>query len=180
MWGRRTAPQRLAESAGLTWKHLDDQSELNVAKLVACVAADRASADDVLPMVARVAEKLAAEEANHELVVALVEVLQHLASHGLEQLRTAEEIRVVLGPRCFLVWEAVEKFWSAVAEWCRENGELRSSEDVLSVENAQLRAILLTSNRSLGDDTRVGTSDALRYEKSGGVPIPGYRELIAP
>ena len=180
MWGRRTAPQRLAESAGLTWKHLDDQSELNVAKLTACVAADRATPDDVLPMVARVAEKLAAEEANHELVVGLVEVLQHLASHGLEQFHTTEEIRVVLGPRCLLVWEAVEKFWVAVAQWSRENGELRSNEDVLSVENPQLRAILWTSNRSLGDGTRVGTSDALRYEKAGGVPIPGYRELIAP
>ncbi|MFJ8967087.1 hypothetical protein ACIRG5_47655 [Lentzea sp. NPDC102401] len=180
MWGRRTATQRLAESAGLTWKLLDDQSELAVAKLTACTAADRASADDVLPMVARVAEKLAAEEANHELVVTLVEVMQHLASHGLEQFHTTEEIRVVLGPRCLLVWEAVEKFWAAVAEWTLENGELRSNEDVLSVENPQLRAILWTSNRSLGDGTRVGTSDALRYEKSGGEPIPGYRELIAP
>ncbi|MFJ5985411.1 hypothetical protein [Lentzea sp. NPDC092896] len=180
MWGRRTAAQRSAESAGLTWKHLDDQSDLAVAKLTACVAADRASADDVLPTVARVAEKLAADEANHELIVTLVEVLQHLGSHGLEQFHAADEIRVVLGSRCLVVWEAVNEFWAAVAEWCRENGELRSNEDVLSVENAKLRAILWTSNRSLGDGTRVGTSDALRYEKSGGTPIPGYRELIAP
>jgi hypothetical protein len=181
MWGRRTAPQRLAESAGFTWKHVDDQSELNVAMMAAYVAANRAMPADVLPMVARVAEKLAAEETNYGLVLALVEDLQQLASHGLEHLHTAEEIRAVLGPRCLVVWEAVEKFWAAVTEWRRGTGEpLRSSVDILAVENEQLRATLWTSNRSLGDDTRVGTSEAILYEKAGGAEIPGYRELFAP
>jgi hypothetical protein len=180
MWGRRTAPQRLAESAGFTWKHVEDQSELNVATMAAYVAANRAAPGDVLPMVGRVAEKLAAEEANHDLVVALVENLQNLASHGLEQLRTAEEIKAVLGPRCLVVWEAVDRFWTAVAEWRRGTGEpLRSTEDVLSVENEGLRANLWTSNRSLGDGTRVGLSEALLFEKAGGAPIPGYREVMA-
>jgi len=181
MWGRRTAPQRLVESAGLNWKNVDDQSVFNVAMLAAYVAASREMRDDVLPMVGKVAEKLAADEANYDLVLGLVENLVHLASHGLDDLHTAEEIRAVLGPRCLVVWEAVEKFWMAVAEWCRGTGEpLRSSVDMLSVENVQLRATLLTSNMSLGDDTRVGISDAVRYEDAGGAEIPGYRELIAP
>jgi hypothetical protein len=181
MWGRRTAPQRLAESAGFTWKHIGDQSELNVAMMAAYVAANRAAPDDVLPMVGKVAEKLLAEEANYDLVLALVENLQNLASHGLEQVRTAEEIRAVLGPRCLVVWEAVEQFWAAVAEWRRGTGEpLRSNVDILAVENEQLRASMWTSNRSLGDDTRVGLSEAVRYEKAGGAAIPGYRPLILP
>ncbi|MDX3660640.1 hypothetical protein PV646_25330 [Streptomyces sp. ID05-26A] len=180
MWGRRTAPQRLAESAGLSWKHIDDQGELNVAKMAACAAADGAMPDDVLPMVGKVAEKLAAEEANHGLVVALVENLQNLSSHGLEQLRTADEVLAVLGPRCLVVWEAVEKFWSAVAEWCRGTGEpLKSGADLHAIENQQLRSIMWPSNRSLDDDTRIGLADAIRYEKAGGSPIPGYRELFA-
>ncbi|KJK46505.1 hypothetical protein UK23_23165 [Lentzea aerocolonigenes] len=181
MWGRRSAARRLAESAGFSWKNIGDQSELSVAKMAAYVAANRAMPDDVLPTVGRVAEKLAAEEANYELVVALVEDLQNLVSHGLGHLRTAEEVRSVLGPQCLVVWEAVEKFWARVAEWRRGTGEpLRSSADILSVENEQLRATLWTSNRSLGDDTRVGTAEALRYEKAGGIEIPGYRELLAP
>ncbi|MGW6445687.1 hypothetical protein [Lentzea sp. NPDC055074] len=179
MWGRRTAAQRLAESAGLSWKHLDDQGESSVAKAAACAAADSALPDDVLPMVGKVAEKLAAEEANHGLVVALVENLQNLTSHGLEQLRTADEVLAVLGPRCLVVWEAVEKFWSAVAEWRRGTGEpLKSGVDLRIIENQQLRAIMWSSNRSLDDDTRVGLADALLYEKAGGTPIPGYRELF--
>ncbi|MDT7790532.1 MAG: hypothetical protein QOF58_8951 [Pseudonocardiales bacterium] len=181
MWGRRTAAQRLAESAGFTWKNVGDQSDLSVARMTAYVAANRAMPDDVLPTVGRVAEKLAAEEANYDLVLALVEDQQNLVSHGIEQLRTAEEVRAVLGPRCLAVWEAVEKFWARVAEWRRGTGEpLRSSVDLLVIENEQLRATMWTSNRSLGDDTRVGTADALRYEKAGGVEIPGYRELLAP
>ncbi|MET9630968.1 hypothetical protein ABZX92_26200 [Lentzea sp. NPDC006480] len=181
MWGRRSAAQRLAESAGFTWKNVGDQSDLSVAKMTAYVAVNRAMADDVLPTVGRVAEKLAAEEANYELVVALVENLQHLVSHGLEHLRTTEEVRAVLGPRCLVVWKAVEEFWARVAEWRRGTGEpLRSSVDILSVENEQLRATLWTSNRSLGDDTRVGTAEALLYEKDGGIEIPSYRELLAP
>lgn len=180
MWGRRTAPQRLAESAGFTWKHVDDQSELNVAMMAAYVAAHREAPADVLPMVARVAEKLAAEEANYDLVLALVENLQHLGSHGLEQLHTSAHIQAVLGPRCLVMWQAVEQFWTTVAEWRRGTGEpLRSSVDILSVENEQLRVSMWTSNRSLGDDTRVGTAEALLFEKAVGAGIPGYRELFA-
>lgn len=172
MFGRRTAPQRLAESAGFTWKHVDDQSEPNVALMAAYLAAHREAPADVLPMVARVAEKLAAEEANYDLVLALVENLQQLTSHGLEQLHTAEEIQVVLGPRCLAMWQAVEEFWTAVAEWRRGTGEpLKSNEDILSVEDVQLRATLWTSTRSLGDGTRVGLADAVRYEKAGGAGI---------
>ncbi|MFS8103950.1 hypothetical protein LFM09_43200 [Lentzea alba] len=52
--------------------------------------------------------------------------------------------------------------------------------DILSVENEQLRATPWTSNRSPGDDARVGLSEANLYEKAGGAEIPGCRELIAP
>lgn len=156
---------------GFTWRHIDDQSDLNVAMMAAYVAAHRGAPADVLPMVARVAEKLVAEEANYDLVLALVENLQHLASHGLEQLHTAEDFAAVLGPRCLVVWQAVEEFWTTVAE--------RSNVDILSVENEQLRASLWTSNGSLGDDTRVGTAEAVLHEKAIGTSIPGYRELFA-
>lgn len=180
MFGRRTAPQRLAESAGFSWKHVEDQSEPNVAMMAAYVAAHREVPADVLPMVARVAEKLAAEEANYDLVLALVENLRHLTSHGLAQLHTSQEIQAVLGPRCLVLWQAVERFWTAVAEWCRGTGEpLRTNVDILSVENEQLRASLWSSNSSLGDGTRVGLPEAVRYEKAGGTLIPGYRELFA-
>jgi hypothetical protein len=86
----------------------------------------------------------------------------------------------VLGPRCLVVWEAVETFWTMVAEWRRGTGEpLRSNVDILSVENEQLRATMWTSHSSLGDGTRVGTAEAVLYEKAGGAGIPDYRELFA-
>lgn len=179
MFRRRSATQRLAESAGFTWKHVGDQSELNVAQMVAYVAANRSMADDVLPMVASVAEKLAGDEANHDLVLAMVEDLQNLTSHGLPQLHAADDVVAVLGPRCRIYWEAAAVFWEAVARWRAGTGEpLRSVADILLVENEQLRANLWTSNRSLGDDTRVGLSDAILFEKAGGALIPGYRELM--
>ncbi|MCX2947998.1 hypothetical protein [Lentzea sp. NEAU-D7] len=180
MWGRWTAPRRLAESAGFKWRHVREMSELTIATLAACSAAHRVAPADVPQSVAMAAEELLHEEAAYELVVALIENLQNLSSHGLEQLRTPDEITAVLGPRSLVVWNAVDEFWTAVARWRRATGEpLPSNEDVLSVEDEGLRANLWTSIRSLDDGTRVGLSEAVLFEKAGGAPIPGYRELMA-
>ncbi|WP_394620569.1 hypothetical protein JNUCC0626_16110 [Lentzea sp. JNUCC 0626] len=181
MWGRRSAPQKLVDASGYGWKHLDDRSESSAAMITAYVAAQRTAPDDVLPTVARVAEKLLADDANHGLVAELVEDFQNLASHGLEQVLTTQEIRMALGPRTLDVWDEVERFWTDVAHWRRGTGEpMRHNADVLSVENEALRSQLWTSNRSLGDGTRVGLPEAVLFEKSGGEPISSRGRAASP
>lgn len=170
----------MAESAGFTWKQLGDPSLHEVATMTAYVAASRAMPADVLPMVAAVAEKLAAAEVNHELVADFVENIQNATSHGLPQLHDQDSVLGLLGPRCRKYWDAADTFWTAVAEWRVGTGEpLQASADLFQIENEQLRATMWTSARSLGDGTRVGLADAVRFEKAGGEPIPGYRELMA-
>ncbi|MFD4669508.1 hypothetical protein ACFWNN_07200 [Lentzea sp. NPDC058450] len=172
MWGLRSAAHKLVDASGFGWKHLEDRSESSAAMVTAYVAAQRSAPDDVLPTVARVAEKLLADDAHRPLVAELVEDFQNLASHGLEQIRTAQEIRMALGPRTLDVWDEVERFWTDVARWRRGTGEpMRHNADVLSVENEALRTQLWTSNRSLGDGTRVGLPEAVLFEKTGGEPI---------
>ena len=170
MWGRRRTPaRRLAEAAGFRWAGSGPDHAVMAFRVCGRAAG-------VLPAVAAVAEELAADEANHELLVSLVENVQNLASHGLPEFHTPEEVAAVLGPRCAEYWKVVATFWDAVAEW---QTDPKSSEDILGVRDEQLRLLLWTSNRSLAGDTCVGLADAVRFEKAGGEPIPGYSHVMA-
>lgn len=182
MWGGRRRPvspvRRLTEAAGLKWTSEAGAADFGAGLTVAYRASSRSA--DVTASVAAVAEELAADEANHELVVGLLENLQNLASHGREEFRSPEEIVALLGPRCTEYWNVVAVFWEAVAEWrAASPAPMKSAEEILAVQNEQLRLLLWTGNRSLPAGTCVGVADAVRYEKSGGDAIPGYDHVMA-
>jgi hypothetical protein len=111
----------------------------------------------VVASVAAVTEELAADEANHELVlrVARVEVLGVLATRWRRS-----------GNRLPSGVSALRRLSSP-------------GEQILSVQNEQLRAPLWTGNRSLSAGTCVGLADAVRYERAGGDAIPGYSHVMA-
>ena len=59
--------------------------------------------------------------------------------------------------------------------WCRRTGvPLDSAADLLAVRNDRMRALLWTTNRTLPAGRRIGHSHAVRYERVGGPPLPGY------
>jgi hypothetical protein len=121
-----------------------------------------------------------AEEANYGLVVRFLECVQHLASHRQEGFLAAEDVMVLLGPRCTIIWKMLTDFWERVAAWsARELAPLEPTTEILSVENEQLRAVLWTSNRTLPGGHKLGLAHALRYEKAGGIPIPAFSQLAA-
>jgi len=106
--------------------------------------------------------------------------MQNLAPHGIEEFRPPEEFVALLGPRCLEYWNAVAAFWVSVAQWCvSTQAPLKPGEQILSVQNEQLRALLWTGNRSLPAGTCVDLADAVRYEQAGGDAIPGYSHVMA-
>ncbi|GLZ35079.1 hypothetical protein Lesp02_72660 [Lentzea sp. NBRC 105346] len=170
MWGRRKTPaRRLAEAAGFKWA--GDGPDHDIMAFQVC-----GRAANVLPAFAAVAEELAADEANYELLRGVLENVQNLASHGLPEFHTPDEIVAVLGPRCTEYWKAIATFWDAVAEWQTDR---ESSEGIRGLQNEELRLMLWPTKRSLADGTCVGLADAVRFEKAGGEPIPGHSHIMA-
>jgi len=93
---------------------------------------------------------------------------------------SSEEVAALLGPRCRVCWRTLNDFWAAVAAWCVEAlPPLESSEQILSVQNEELRALLWTGNRTLPDGTKLGLAEAVRYEQAVGVSIPGFSHVAA-
>jgi hypothetical protein len=106
--------------------------------------------------------------------------VQNLVSHRLPTFLQAEEVVKSLGPRSGTCWTTLTDFWAAAERWCVDNGlPLESSEEILTVENVQLQALLWTGNRTTPSGAKLGLAQAVRYEKSGGVGLPGFSHITA-
>lgn len=90
-----------------------------------------------------------------------------------------EDVTALLRSRCAVCWAAtLEDFWASVLTWCaQERVTLEAGEEIRSVQNEQLRALLWTANRSPPTVNRLELAEAVRYEKAGGAPIPEYSHI---
>jgi hypothetical protein len=139
-------------------------------------AAER-SASTAEPTLA-VAENLLEQAANYHEVVSFLEDLQNVTSHGMSRFYSQTEISAWLGPRSATCWASLTAFWQDVANWCEANSvQMQNSEEILTVENEDLRQLLWTTNRSLPSGLRVNLAAALSYELAGGTPMRGYDQL---
>ncbi|MGI5341909.1 hypothetical protein ACQEVS_33140 [Streptomyces sp. CA-181903] len=177
-WRRRPAgrSRRLLDIVGIKPGSVDDTDDLEVCRYVAFRVARRGhgATAEVLAVV----EELLEDEAEYEFVVTFLENLQNLVTHGLEALRSADEVRLLLGPRSAICWDTVTAFWAAVADWRVRTGvPLDSAASLLGVRNEHLRMLLWTANRTLSTGEKLGIADAVRYEKAGGSPVPGYSHI---
>lgn len=177
-WRRRSAGRsgRLLAAAGIEPKTVEDPDEPAICREIASRVARRDHGATV--EVLAVAEELLEDEANYEFVVAFLEDLQNLVSHGLDTFRSPDEIRALLGPRSTVCWDTLTTFWTAVADWCAlTNLSLEPAAPLLTIENEQLKTLLWTANRTLSTGEKLGLAQAVRYEKAGGAPIPGYSHV---
>ncbi|MQS15859.1 hypothetical protein F7Q99_27245 [Streptomyces kaniharaensis] len=155
---------------------VDDTDDLDVCRQVAFRVArrDHGATAEVLAVV----EELLMDEAEYGFVVTFLENLQNLVSHGLDTLRSTEEIRLLLGPRSAICWDTVTGFWAAVADWRVHTGvPLKPAAPLLGAQNEHLRMLLWTANRTLSTGEKLGIADAVRYEKAVGSSIPGYSHI---
>jgi len=179
-WRRRASPQsrRLLAAARLARKSMNDATDLAVCREVAFHAAKRETASIEETLAA--AEQLLLDEANFAFVLAFLEDLQNLVSHGLETLATPEQVTALLGPNSLVCWTTLTQFWTAVAAWCGQAAvPLESNDRLLTVENEQLRSLLWTSNRTLPTGEKLGLAHVVRYEKAGQPPLPEYSHIAA-
>ncbi|MFE6750234.1 hypothetical protein ACFVGM_30585 [Kitasatospora purpeofusca] len=156
----------------------DTDNELHLARQVAYRAAhrDHPSTVEILAL----SEEALVDEAGYALAVRILEDVQNLTSHGLDEFRSPEDVRPLLGPRSAICWDTLTGFWNDVAEWRRHNGApMESSAPLLAVENEELRLLLWTSNRTLPTGEKLGIADAVRYEKATGASLPEYSDLAA-
>ncbi|MFK8908498.1 hypothetical protein [Streptomyces sp. YS-3] len=177
-WRRRPVghSRRLLDIAGLKPGSVDSTDDPEVCRQVAFRAAERD--DGVTVEILAFVEELLEDGAEYEFVVAFLENLQNLVSHGLDTFRSSDEIRGLLGPRGVICWDTVADFWAGVADWRVRNGEpLESSAQILGVQNEQLWMLLWTANRTLATGEKLGIADAVRYEKAVGSTIPGYSHI---
>ncbi|MFD4908252.1 hypothetical protein [Kitasatospora purpeofusca] len=154
----------------------DTEDDLHLARQIAYRAAqrDHPSTVEILAL----GEEALVDEAGYALAVRVLENVQNLTSHGLDEFRSPEEIRTLLGPRSAIYWDTLTGFWSDVADWRRHNGApMESSAPILAVENEELRLLLWTSNRTLPTGEKLGIADAVRYEKAVGASLPEYSHL---
>jgi hypothetical protein len=125
-------------------------------------------------------EELLADDDNYDFVISFLEDAQNLVSHHLSTLREPGDITPWLGQRCAVCWATVARFWDSVAAWCSQTGvTLELNDELLSVQNDKLRALLWTANRTLPTGAMVDLAHAVLYEKAGGAPIPGYSHIAA-
>ena len=177
-WRGRPAgrSQRLWLAAGLGRRSAGDSTEFGVCRDVAYRVGHRDSAN--LGPVLAVAEELLGDEAHHGFVMAFLEDLQNLVSHGIETLRGPVDITRRLGPRCAVCWSTLAEFWASVALWCAQAGiSLESSQKMLAVHDEELRSLLWTASRSLPSGETLDLAHVVLYEKAGGAPIPGYSHI---
>ena len=177
-WRRRPAgrSRRLLDAAGIGPGSTDDGNDQVVGREVAYRVAQRNSG--AITEVLAIVEELLGDEANYEFVVSLMENVQSLVSHGQKAFWSEEEVTALLGPRSAVCWSSLADFWTAVATWCVRTGlSLESSEPLLSVQDEQLRTLLWTANRTLSTGEKLGLAHAVRYERAGETPIPGYSHI---
>ncbi len=171
-WPRATPARRLLVAAGGP-RVPGDVPDAELCRLAAVHAARRQSGrlGDTLAC----AERLLADPAAYPVVLAFLEDLQHLVSHDDAAYVGERGVVAGLGPRTAAAWAALHDYWRAVEQWCRRSRvPLDSAADILAVRNDRMRTLLWTSNRTLPAGRRIGQSHALRYERAGGSPLPGY------
>ena len=179
-WRRRPTPRtrrQLAES-GLGARMDRELTDLSACREGAYRVAGRRSSS--LEPVLAVAEDMLLDEANYEVVVALLENMQNLVSHDLAMFWTCADVERLLGPKSMVCWETLNTFWNAVAAWCVLTGlPMEPGEDILGAENEELRKLLWTSNRTLPTGEKIGLAHAIRFEKAGQPAIPGFGHIAA-
>ncbi len=152
------------------------RGDVDLCQAAAFRAAERSAARAEATLA--VAEDLLEQAANYDVVVSFLEDLQNVTSHGMSQFYSQIEITAWLGPRSAICWASLAAFWQDVATWSTANSvQLQNSEEILAVENEDLRRLLWTTNRSLPSGLRVNLAAVLRYERAGGTPVPGYEQL---
>jgi hypothetical protein len=175
-WRRRRTPvQRLVTAAGLDSHGTSDREACGAAafRIVRRDAGTTA-------MVLAVAEDLVTDEVSYDIVWAFLEDVQNLVSHPVDGFYSPPEIEALLGSRCAVLWRSIDAFWARAARWCEQNGvPLKSSQELLSVQNEQLRGILWPGNRTLPGGSCIGLAGVLGYEKAGGELLPGYGHVTA-
>jgi hypothetical protein len=178
-WGRRPPPgARLVRAAGIDRRSVGQATDFELAREVA-FRVMRPGSGAVVPTLS-VAEELLSDESAYEFVVTFLEQVQNLVSHRMPAFLSAEEVVKSLGPKCAMCWTALTDFWAAVERWCVDNRlPLKSSEEILAVENVRLQALLWTGNRTLSAGAKLGLADALKYEKAGGAGLPGFSHIAA-
>jgi hypothetical protein len=177
--GRPARPaERLMQGAGVDPKATGNISDLAMCRDVAYRITQRTYRNAGTVM--GVAEELLADEDNYDLVISFLEDVQNLLSHDLAALCAPGDITPWLGQRCAVCWTTLATFWDSVAAWCSETRvALRPNDELLSLQNEKLRALLWTGNRTLPTGAVVGLAEAVLYEKAGGAPIPGYSHIAA-
>jgi hypothetical protein len=179
-WRRRTpsGPGRLLAAAGLDRKALTDTTDLTACREVAYHTAKQKT--PAIEKTLAAAEELLLDQANYEFVLAFLEDLQNLVSHGLEDFVTPGQVTALLAPKSLACWTSLAEFWTAVAAWCDQAElPLDPNERLLAVKNEQLRTLLWTSNRTLPTGQKLGLAHVVRYEKAGQPPLPGYSHIAA-
>jgi len=178
-WGRRPSPgARLVRAAGIDRGSVGRATDFEAGREVA-FRVTRPGSSAVVPTLS-VAEELLSDESAYEFAMTFLEQVQNLVSHRLPTFLSSEEVVKSLGPRSATCWTSLTGFWAAVERWCVDNGApLKSSEEILAVENAQLQALLWTGNRTSPSGAKLGLADAVRYEKAGGAGLPGFSHIAA-
>jgi hypothetical protein len=165
-------------AAGVDPKGVGDSSDLAIRQDVAYRITQREYGNAAA--VFAVVEVLLADEDNYDFVISFLEDVQNLVSHQLSALYAPVDIATWLGRRCAVCWASLAAFWDSVAAWCSRTGvTLEASDELLSIQNERLRALLWTTNRTLPTGATVGLAQAVLYEKAGGAPIPGYSHIAA-
>ncbi|GIF83430.1 hypothetical protein Cba03nite_47790 [Catellatospora bangladeshensis] len=120
-----------------------------------------------------VVEELLAEEGDAPYAaLKFLEALQNVASHGVPQLVSTEELMPLRGPRTIAGWAQVEHFWQDVVDWCDGNGvDLQESEPIRGIDNQRLRSLVWPAVRTLPDGRAVDLSHVVQYELAVGVPM---------
>ncbi len=112
------------------------------------------------------------EDDGHSTAVDFIEALQNTLSHGSPGILTAAEVLPLRGPRTVAAWEAIDRYWASVVDWCDANAvDLESGASLDVVEHQGLRAILWPTCRRLPDGRRIDASHVLQYQKATGVPL---------
>lgn len=104
--------------------------------------------------------------------VDFIEALQNTLSHGSDGMPTAAEVLPLRGPRTVASWEAVDRYWATVVDWCDATAtELESAESLDVVNHRGLRTIIWPTCRRLPDGRRIDMSHVLLYQQATGEPM---------
>lgn len=120
-----------------------------------------------------VAEDLLAGPADaRHAAVDFIEALQNTLSHGSKGMLSAADVLPLRGPRTVASWEATDRYWATVVDWCDANAvELESGESLDVIDHQGLRTIMWPTCRRLPDGRRIDVSHVMQYQNATGVPL---------